>query len=277
MKCRGTEFRKEFSNLGEVRSLIPEHVHCMALTATATKTSRKTICSVLGISKPAIISESPNKPNIKYIVHRKPGTMEKTFSVLVEQLLHKRIAMDRVLVFCRTHDAVARLYLFMKDRMGEESTEPPGAPDLPKYRLFDMYSSCTHSQVKPLIVDEFTRENSSLQVLIATIAFGMGLNCCNVQKVIHWGPPNDTESYIQETGRGGRNGLYTEAIIHYKTANLGFHVTESMSKYCTNTTKCRREALFEDFNDSEISYQLTKCVCCDLCELQCTCKNCDLN
>ena len=50
MKCRGTEFWKEFSNLGEVRSLIPEHVHCMALTATATKTSRKTICSVLGIS-----------------------------------------------------------------------------------------------------------------------------------------------------------------------------------------------------------------------------------
>ena len=63
-------------------------------------------------------------------------------------------------------------------------------------------------------------------------------------------------------------------IQKLKTANLGFHVTESMSKYCTNTTK----ALFEDFDDSEISsHQLTKCVCCDLCELQCTCKNCDLN
>ena len=105
--------------------------------------------------------------------------------------------MDRVLAFCRTHDAVARLYLFMKDRMEEESTEPP---DLPKYRLLDMYSSCTHSQVKPLIVDEFTWENSSLQVLVATIAFGMGLNCCNVQKVVHWGPSNDIESYIQGIG-----------------------------------------------------------------------------
>ncbi len=213
--------------MGEVRSLIPDHVHCMALTATATKTTRKAICNVLGMHKPFIVSESPNKPNIKYIVHKRPGTLEETFSVIAEQLLQQRTAMDRVLVFCRTFDDVSHLYLFMKDRMAEQSTEPPGAPDHPKYRLFDMFSSCTHPDVKPLIINEFTKEKSTLRLVIATIAFGMGLNCYNVQRIIHWGPPSDIEAYIQETGRGRRNGLHTEAILYNKTS-IGLHVSKQM-------------------------------------------------
>ncbi len=122
----------------------------MALTATATKTTRKAICNVLEMLKPFIVSESPNKPNI---VHKRSGTMEETFSVIAEQLLQQRTAMDRVLVFCRTFDDVSHLYL---DRMAEQLTEPPGAPDHPKYRLFYMFSSCTHLDVKPLIINEFT-------------------------------------------------------------------------------------------------------------------------
>ena len=51
----------------------------------------------------------------------------------------------------------------------------------------------------------------------------MGLNCYNVQRIIHWGPPSDIEAYIQETGRGGRNGLHTKAILYNKTS-IGLHV-----------------------------------------------------
>lgn len=65
---RGIEFRTEFSNLGQVRSLIPEKVCCMALTATATNQSRREIRRILGMYNPVIVSESPNKPNMKYIV-----------------------------------------------------------------------------------------------------------------------------------------------------------------------------------------------------------------
>ncbi len=70
--------------------------------------------------------------------------------------------MDRALVFCRTFDDVSHLYLFMKDRMAEQTTEPPGAPDRPKHRLFDMFSSCTHPDVKSLIINEFSKEKNSL-------------------------------------------------------------------------------------------------------------------
>ncbi len=61
--------------------------------------------------------------------------------------------------------------------------------------------------------------------------FGMGLNCYIVQRIIHWGPPSDIEAYIQEIGRGGRNGLHTEAILYNKTF-IGLHVSEQMKDYC---------------------------------------------
>ena len=66
--CRGEEFRKEYSRLGEVRSILPQNVHVMALTATATKVIRSNVCEVLGMESPVLVSISPNKDNIKYIV-----------------------------------------------------------------------------------------------------------------------------------------------------------------------------------------------------------------
>lgn len=75
----------------------------MALTATATSTSRTEICRVLGMSKPVVISISPNKPNIKYYVHvNKNATMVDTFDPIVRELKNTRKAMDKILIFCRT-------------------------------------------------------------------------------------------------------------------------------------------------------------------------------
>lgn len=69
---RGDSFRQEFSKLGELRSLIPGGVKIMALTATATVATRKSICKSLGLVKPVIVSASPDKPNIKFIVNLNP-------------------------------------------------------------------------------------------------------------------------------------------------------------------------------------------------------------
>ncbi len=81
----------------------------------------------------------------------------------------------------------------------------------------------------------------------------------------------------KETGRGGRNGLHTEAIL-YNKSSIGLHVSEQMKDYCRNTIKCRREVLFEDFDDTSLysSHQALMCTCCDLCELKCTCKECNM-
>ena len=272
--CRGENFRKEFANLGEVRSLIPETVRIMALTATATKISRREICRTLGMTHPKVVSVSPNKPNIKYIVIFKPATLEETFAPLVEEVRRMRMSMERVIIFCRTLDDCAMIYLFMRDRLGDEFTEPIGAPDRARYRMVDMFTSCTHPDVKKQILEQFCKTHSRLRVVVATIAFGMGLDCPDVRRVMHWGPSEDIELYLQETGRAGRDGKRSIATLYNKSGVQ--HVAASMKEYMSNKEECRRKMLLKDFDASEedpASFD-AMCSCCDVCESKCKCAMC---
>ena len=140
-------------------------------------------------------------------------------------------------MFCRTHDNVTRVYLYMESRLGTEMTEPIGAPNVVKYRLLDMFTACTHPSVKDAILAAFTQK-SNLRIVIATIAFGLGFNCPDVRRIIHWGPPNSVEDYLQETGQAGRDGLPAVAILYYNKTDLkGDHVHEDM-KYYTEQNEC---------------------------------------
>ena len=71
--------------------------------------------------------------------------------------------------------------------------------------------SCTEEYVKEEIIKGFTKE-SHLRIVVATVAFGMGIDCYNVSQIVHVLPPSDIESYVQETGRSGRNGLPSTAL-----------------------------------------------------------------
>lgn len=193
---RGETFRKEFSNIGEARSLIPTAVHVMALTATATKLTCQQVCRSLGMIKPFIVSESPNRTNIKYIV-QSGDVLEETFAPLVEEIRRCRIHMGKVIIFCRSYDDCAHIYIFLRSRLGGERFEPVGAPDLARYRMVDMFTACTRSSVKDAILRSFCDPKGILRVVVATIAFGMGLDCPNVRKVVHWGPSSDVELYMQ--------------------------------------------------------------------------------
>ena len=145
---RGASFRKEFSKLGEVRSLIPPTVNMMALTATATRLSCKDICCTLGMTNPAVVTVSPNRPNIKYSVCSNPGTIEETFTPLVHELQELRLTMGSTIFFCRTYDSCSSIYLFMRNKLGKKLTKPIGAPDCARYRVMDMFTACAHPDVK---------------------------------------------------------------------------------------------------------------------------------
>ena len=95
--------REDYSKLGEVRSLIPTSVHVMALSATATATTRAKIIDTLCMDKPHVLSVSPHKKNIVYVVKKK-GSMEEVVEILVRGLQNLRMEMPRIIVFCKRYD-----------------------------------------------------------------------------------------------------------------------------------------------------------------------------
>ncbi len=106
-------------------------------------------------------------------------------------------------------------------------------------------------------------KESPLRIVIATIAFGMGIDCPDIRHVVHWGIPADAEMYIQESGRGGRDGLLSCASILCNASDSDKrYTTEHMIKYCSKISAvCRRKLLFEDFDGC--SFDSERCKCCD--------------
>lgn len=274
VNCRGDTFRREFSRIGELRSIVSSNVNMMALTATASRSLRRDVMKQLGMRNSLVVCVSPNKPNIKYVVKRFV-TLEESFGSLADELLSKKDNMEKVLIFCRSINDCSTLYFYFKRKLGRSFTCPEGAPDISKYRRVEMFHSCTEQIVKEQIISSFTSigPESRLKILVATIAFGMGIDCPNIRTVIHYGPAECVESYIQETGRAGRDGLLsTVTMLHHIGRSLS--VDECIKSCIENTTVCRRDFLFHDFDEYNHSDFGTKCSCCDICMTMCECENC---
>ena len=273
--CRGETFRHEFTHLGEVRSLVPEHVRMMALTATATKATRTSVCRTLGMKSPIVVSVTPNKLNIKYSVEIIKVSLEETFAPLVEEVRLNRVTTNRAIIYCHSYESCSHIYLYLTHRLGPEKTEPIGAPDIDCFRLIDMFTACTTPPVKENILASFCKLNGKLRLVVATVAFGMGLDCPNVRNIYHWGAPGDLEQYLQETGRAGRDSLPAVATLFYKPADLAHNVELPMKEYCRNKDICRRQLLLSQFDGTDdSSAPLRDCMCCDICSHKCKCHVC---
>ncbi len=256
----GHDFRPEYRQLGQLRIRYP-HVPMMALTATATERVRQDILEQLRLSDPHIHIASFNRPNLYYEVRQKNKT---SFGELVQLLREKP---DKpVIIYCQSRKSVDEL---------SESLRNQGIRALP-YHAGMTNEQRTENQSR------FIRDDVS--VLVATIAFGMGIGKPDVRAVIHYDLPRNLEGFYQESGRAGRDGLPAQCIIFFNHGDrtkieymIGQKTDEQEQRIArqqlqqmvaySESSICRRRVLLGYFGES---LRGDNCGNCDNCQSEST-------
>ena len=193
----GHDFRPEYTLLGNLRNTFP-NIPLMALTATADPTTRADILLHLRLHEPHTYLGSFDRPNIRYTVQEKFKPMEQLAKFIAGQKGKSGI------VYCNSRKKV------------EEITEKLSARNISVMG----YHAGMSVQQRETVQNAFQRDN--IQVVAATVAFGMGINKSNVRFVVHFDLPRSIESYYQETGRAGRDDLPSQAVMFYDPADYAW-------------------------------------------------------
>ena len=273
MFCRGDNFRRMFAEIGTIRSLINKDVSVLALTATATHDTVRSIFERLSMTEVNMIGLPPERPNIKYSVVPM-CSMDDVCSELAQELANKHNETPKTVLFCQTLQQCGDFHLRIRQLLGQNITVPPGAPSIIPFRVLCLFTSASRAELREEILQEFCKLNTNLRLVIATTAFGLGVDCQDICRVINWGAPNSLEELVQETGRAGRDGREVEAILYYgKGANK--HISNAVKNYGVNQSRCRRTLLYKDFLFNDIDkHDIVACKCCDLCAPMCVCAKC---
>jgi ATP-dependent DNA helicase RecQ len=194
----GHDFRPEYTKLRLLKEKFPD-IPVMALTATADKITRKDIISQLGLKAPTIFVASFNRPNL---------------SLAVRSGMAARDKYREITRFIGDHPGQSGIIYCLSRKETEKMTEI-----VTEYGVScSFYHAGMDSERRKKVQDDFI--NDKLQVICATIAFGLGIDKPDVRWVIHNNLPKNIESYYQEIGRSGRDGLPSETILYYNTQDL---------------------------------------------------------
>jgi len=134
----------------------------------------------------------------------------------------------------------------MKRLLGKNLTEPPGKRPTVGVCLVDVFTSVSTNEMCEVLLKEICKPNTVLRLLIAMTGFGLGVDCPDIERIINYGSPRTLEELVQQSGRSGRDGRQTEAVLYPKKIGEK-KSTSTMNEYVSNVEQCRRKKLFQNF------------------------------
>lgn len=250
----GHDFRKEYRRLNEVKQAFP-NAPVIALTATADHATQSDIVYQLGLQSPFIYKGGFDRPNIRYNLLAKYKGGDQVVDFVKQQRGNSGI------VYCNSRAKVDDLVAKLSKKGISCGAYHAGKENDERERIQNLF-----------LADD-------LQVVVATVAFGMGINKSNVRFVVHHDVPRSIESFYQETGRAGRDGMPAEALLLFDDKDaarikkwiadgataerftIEMHKFEAMQAFAEAQT-CRRQVLLNYFGD----HRHEACGNCDICQ-----------